>query len=243
MSSASNFSAIVASLPPSLPIYYEMTSLERPGPLNASVCTTPPHERMTAAHLATTAHVAYSQGADAISVFNFQYYRPFADVPCMLEENAPLYATLAKLADRRWVARQDQLYFDSTVHALPASFEWYLARPDGGWSGTGRLRLQIDPVETPVRATLNGVSLAPSANCSRDFDSSGQPTFFVPCEHWFQAFAVPAAVAKEGANTLRVEVRHGGGPSGEGTTGAAVNLRHFDLCLRAAAQGPLDFYT
>jgi hypothetical protein len=233
MSPANNFSAIVAKLPLGLPVYYEVTSLERPGPRNDTICTTPPHERMTTAHLSTTAHVAYSQGAHAISAFNFQYYRPFADVPCMLRENAPytepLYATLAHLADRQWVARQDQLYFDSTSRALPAIFQWLLAPPSGGWGGVGRLRLQIEPL-TEVRVTLNGVSLEPSNNCSRAFNTSGQPTFYVPCQKWFAAFSVPGSAARGGMNEIAVTL-----PADRaGAAGGATTLRHFDLALPAA---------
>ena len=49
--------------------------------------------------------------------FNFQYYRKFADIPCMEKENAPYseppYEVLAKLKDADYVARQNQFYWSN----------------------------------------------------------------------------------------------------------------------------------
>lgn len=70
--------------------------------------------------LYTTAHLAYSRGADGISLFNFAYYRGtegqyrgFQQGPDFFKE--PPFHVLNHIADREWLARQSKYYFLSTV--------------------------------------------------------------------------------------------------------------------------------
>jgi hypothetical protein len=77
--SESDFAKIRAMVPPSVQLNWEVSYAE--GRKASTTCSHGPDQRMTKAHLATSALQAYHLGAGGMSSFNFQYYREFADHP------------------------------------------------------------------------------------------------------------------------------------------------------------------
>lgn len=118
LASDSGFAALRAQLPRATPLLFEVTSMRRPG-RPAGNCSTPGHDRMTREMLTTTALDAYAHGADGMSAFNFQYYRPFADTACTFAGDEPfhepLFGTLAKLGDREWLGPTQAAHTGATT--------------------------------------------------------------------------------------------------------------------------------
>ena len=129
----SDVSAIAQRLPHNFLTLWEVSYAERAK--RSSTCPHGPDQRMTAAHLTTSAHQAYAfGGVSGIASFNFQYYRKFADKPCMERENEPYseppYDVLAALKDPDYVARQHQFYWsNSNVACTPGCEKTFLLAP------------------------------------------------------------------------------------------------------------------
>lgn len=195
-----------------------------------------PFLRTTPQQYASTADLAYAQGADGVSLFNFVYTRehgrgergPF---------NEPAFELLGRLGDRAWLAGQPRWYFVSPVMKKPLVKAWPLPRVLKPGAGGIELSLELHPGEGRVRdgllrlrmesvmpggrwrAALNGTALEPCAWVRK------------PLEHAYDAwqgeaeqyatFKVPRAAARAGANTLEVERLEG----------APAQLNFVDLVL------------
>ena len=121
MAQDSDIATIRKMVPSNYSLLWEVSYVERAKA--SATCHHGPDQRMTHAHLATSAHQAYFLGATGMASFNcknssslcvfpkrkplrswctVQYYREFADTPCMLRENEPYseppFEVLAKLA-------------------------------------------------------------------------------------------------------------------------------------------------
>lgn len=123
----------------------------------------------------TSAHQAYSQGADGISLFNFVYYRPSMpwkdSYKTMVELNGgplptmePPFELVKNLRENKWLSNQPQHYYLGRLWDTPyvpeevkllrkwiangktLNFEMQLSPPQNGWKNNGRIRMQtIDP--------------------------------------------------------------------------------------------------
>jgi hypothetical protein len=178
-----------------------------------------PFRRTTREEYDTTAHLAYAEGADGMSLFNFVYYRPhgagdrgqFAEPP---------FDVLDHLGDRAWLARQPQHYFLATgwrrpfskQHVVPrdvavgkpATFTFDVAPPAGGWRQGGRLRIQAesDLGDSRWSARLGERELQPTSNVAEPY-ANPYPTMLGKPEE-MRAWQVPADALAAGS--LRVEV-------------------------------------
>ena len=168
--------AIRRHLPPQVALYDEMQFVtaigttpvsDVPGGMVKAI-----YRRTTEAQYFTTAALAYEQGADGVSVFNFQYYRgTFSKSDVDGKSYEPPFGIFAHLADRNWLSSQAQNFFLGYQWDTPhrANRPFYtngfehdhaqciphpsvtgeaqaltldLVAPIGGWRRDGRLRIQ-----------------------------------------------------------------------------------------------------
>jgi hypothetical protein len=197
--------------------------------------------RATREQYLTTAHLAYEQGADGVSLFNFVYYRehgngdrgPFAEPP---------FDVLDHLGNPAWLARQPQHWFvatgwnpkpDAVKIPIPRKiaidsamrFELQLSTPSGGWRGVAKLRIQADAsLENGIfAATLNGERLEETADRSEPYPNP-YPSLLGAMEE-MRAWNVPAHALKNGINELLLTV--------SGKVGNA-RIVYLDLAARGA---------
>jgi hypothetical protein len=189
----------------------------------------------------TTAHLAYGQGADGISFFNFAWSRSrktYMGRPFMSE---PPFEVLRDIGDRAAVARKPQHYFLSGWGYVAAPDEprqlpvWLckgdavtlcveLRPPEGGWTGGGRLRLQSrDPlVEAAFEVTLNGVLLAPTPEIAEPYPHRLAEGHLLGNAQTLRAWTVPAAALRNGHNEVAVKM----------TSGHPAQLVFVDVAIR-----------
>ncbi|MEO0447772.1 MAG: hypothetical protein AAF191_17015, partial [Verrucomicrobiota bacterium] len=155
-------------------LYVEMTHTTMTGKATAG-SGTQPFLRTTDEQFYTTAEMAYEQGADGVSLFNFPYYRyhvtdkigPFHEPP---------FHVLPHLKDRGFLQRQPKWYFlsagrnDPTLgeRPLPAllkrshpqtfSLAGVPARPRMA-AGILRLRSDESIADREIQVCLNGIEL------------------------------------------------------------------------------------
>jgi len=203
---------------PDTAVYYEMHYVTQVG-AKAKRHTTPEQ-------YFTTAFQAYRQGAQGVSLFNFQYYRAY--VPC-----EPPFEVLRSLRDADELATKPQHYFLQSgwasylkgVSGYPPFLsriitsvlrpgktrEWtmYLVPPTDGWRRTGRLRLQSrEPFGGHVIAVqLNGTSLSSSDDVSEPY--SNPYPHLLGSRRTLRAWSVPPDLLREGNNVLSVTLTKG----------------------------------
>lgn len=138
--------------------------------------------RATVEQLYTTAHLAYAQGADGISLFNFVYYRGIPESPNDDRDNKnfvnepPFYA-IENLGNKQFLAQQAQHYFIgredqrnyrndwqvpvSLGSGVSATFTLPMEQPTGGWTTDGVLRLWSEAnMNATYKVTVNGVEVS-----------------------------------------------------------------------------------
>jgi len=198
--------------------------------------------RTTPEQFFTGAHLAYSRGADAVSLFNFQYYRPIVhDNEGPFSE--PPFNIIKILKDPKLVARQPQHYILATLEddhplyrkrELPvdlskgksALFSLDMAPPSGGWAKKGKLRIQASKALDPRgawTATLNGTKLKSTQDVSEPYPNPYTQALGAPNQ--LRAWVVPASILKDGFNKL--EIRQ--------TTGSPSRIFFVDLSINSTA--------
>ncbi len=226
--------AIRAQLPETAALYVEMCHSVANGARVVPGYDTFTFRRATQEQMQTTAHLAYARGADGVSFFNFAYYRehggpgrgPFAEPP---------FEVLNKVGETKELAKKPQHWFLATGWNNPyvrppvlprglkegnkTSFELDMAPPSSGWQGIGRLRLQADATLEGriLQARCNGTALAAVEDVSEPFENPYPSLLGKP--ETMRAWVVPAALLKDGLNTL--EFSH--------QAGKPVTLEYMDL--------------
>ena len=177
------------------------------------------HILATEESLYTTAYLAYLDGVDGISAFNFVYYRLYdGDEP-------PLYV-FNHLNDKDWIAAQPQHYVIGSTYSvhneiykqLPKTFnvgssydfEMRMEPPTGGWTTDGKLRIFCEAAITGTSwtAKFNGVTLTASADVSEPYPhdylngSTGIP-------EQYRAWTVPLSLVHSGNNTINIKLDSG----------------------------------
>jgi hypothetical protein len=222
------------ALVPELPVLVEMTHTTLTGrALGGS--GTQPYLRTTDAQFYTTAHLAYEQGADGVSLFNLPYYRAHT-MPELGPFDEPPFHVLPRLRDRDFLARQPHWYFltaarrdvvlrDLPLPALlqrnePQRFSLEMA-PLAGHHRDGLLRLRSDEAiaDRGIEVRLNGVPLEPAPFVAKPLPH--------PYEAWLgsaedtRCFRCPVETVRPGPNEIEVSV----------TEGIRVRLIYLDLTL------------
>lgn len=111
----------IRALIPNAAVYLEMTHTTLTGPSRGGYDAFL-FERTTPEQFSTTANLAYLQGADGVSLFNFAYYREHGG-PGRGPFDEPPFDVLRHLGDRPWLTRQAQWYHLATVglkHLFPS---------------------------------------------------------------------------------------------------------------------------
>ena len=229
--------AAVRKLVPDAAVYLEMCHSLWNGEKLASAYDSFPFRRTTPEEYYTTAHLAYAQGADGVSLFNFAYYREHGGPGRGAFQEPPL-EVIPHLGDRAWMARQPQHFFlapgwqrnYSKEVVLPrdvrpgesATFQIDLAPPTGGWRRGGRLRMQTAAAlgDSSWSARLNGHALAPTPDVSEPYPNPYSTMLGEPEQ--LRAWTVPAEVLAAGENRVEFTLRSGG---------AEVRLVFVDLAV------------
>jgi len=190
-----------------------------------------PFRRATAEQMQTAAHLAYEQGADGVSLFNFVYYREHGG-PGRGPFNEPPFEVLKRLGDRAWLARQPQHWFLAPNWRHPYTKEYPLPRKmvvgetevftldlAPHQKGGGRLRIQGESSlgESRWHARLNGVELVPTNDLSEPFPNPYPPMLGKPDE--LRAWTVPAGLLRDGLNRVEFTLQ----------TASPTRLAYFDL--------------
>ncbi len=216
----------IRAMAPDAPLYLEFSHVNHRYRLTGQKAV---YRTTTEQQFYTGAHIAYSQGAQGLSVFNFVYYRDHGERrPEDVSE--PPFHIFKKLRDPAAVAREPQHYFLSrhdakgrpvfmqqfgahnvfpvAWHGTPAltKFSMYMAPPAGGWKSNGRLRIQLDRDWSDVDAivSFNGQILKPA----RDVSEPYQPVKYTvglgkPQE--LRAWIVPVKCLRNGINKIELK--------------------------------------
>jgi hypothetical protein len=222
-----DIAAIRQSLGPDVALYVEMFD-------NASVTRAPDNSRWqfrktTRQQMITGAHLAYSRGADGVTMFNMPYYRE--NVNAVLNQDGPSveppFSTIERLDDPQWLARQSQLYFVGSVWDNPkignrplpdvvavgetVSINIDMAPPTGGWQLDGRLRIQslADQTGQVWTAKINGVLLSSTADVSEPYPT--ELTHMTLTVDNYRAWIVPASLLIDGVNVVELTLQSGVG--------------------------------
>lgn len=221
---------------PEVTILLEMTHTTLTGKATAG-SGTQPYLRTTAQQFYTTAELAYRQGANGVSLFNFPYYREHK-MPELGPFHEPPFEILPRLRDRKFLARQSQWAFLSAgrndpvlgtrpLRAIlqrnePQTFLLQMA-PRQLHHNDGVLRLRSDE---PIADRTLSLRFNEMALERIPFVAKPLPH---PYETWlgsveeFQCFALPAGLAKPGANQIEIEL----------IAGIRVRLYYLDATLPA----------
>ncbi len=238
--SSSYFTCQATDLPevrrrvPDSSLYLEMTHTPMTGKaLGGS--GTQVFQRTTDEQFYTTAHLAYTQGADGVSLFNFVYYREH-QLPELGSFNEPPFYVLPRLADREWVARQPQWYFLAAIRnkpreqnrrlqalIAPGSKRRFILEmaPTEHQKGQGLVRLMAQAPMTGChwKVAVNGVPLAGSPFKRKPIDHPYEG--YLGEAGQYACFSCPRSAVRQGPNEVQVEL----------TEGRAVMLIYLDLVL------------
>lgn len=220
--------ACIRKMIPDTPVFLEMTHTCANGHL---VYTDGAYEnfnfrRTTQEQFYTTAHLAYNDGADGVSLFNFAYYRewgPRIKGPF----NEPPFEIIPRLRDRQRLAQhRNQNYFIGKVFDAPSipgrqvpcyiaprlsrTFTLRMAPPAGGWKTDGNLRIQItgEPYTDQAWSVFfNSVPLRESDNVDEPYNTPYIGG--IGKQEEYRAWTVPLELMVEGDNRLEVSGRSG----------------------------------
>jgi hypothetical protein len=199
-----------------------------------------PFRRATREHLHTAAHLAYSRGADGISLFNFAYYRQHGQGVGRGLFGEPPFEVVSALRDPQALAQESQHWFlapgwrapGMKPLALPrlvkptqtATFHFDLAAPAQGWRHAMRIRIQADKSITDAEclATFNDESIPSTSDISEPFAVPYPSMLAMPDE--LRAWLIPANLLREGRNFFSVSLK----------SGEPFSLQFVDLASQAA---------
>ena len=132
-------------------VYLELNHCLARGPAIGKGGDATTNRRVMDEQFFTSAHLAYQQGADGITLFNFVYYREHG-VPGRGPFHEPPFHVINRLGDPEWLARQSQIYYLArswesplparAIPSRPLKFSLDMAPPAGGWTQDGHLRIQ-----------------------------------------------------------------------------------------------------
>jgi hypothetical protein len=228
--------ATVRKMAPHAAVYLEMTHSLWNGPSLPGGYDSFPFLRTTDHHYYTTANLAYSRGADGVSLFNFVYYRehgsegrgPF---------NEPPFHVLKRLGDPAWLRKQQPWYMLSKGwnnpmlgdQALPVTFQkgerhiFVLDIAPGAHNQQGlfRLRTLADSSACAWTVRWNGVQLKPAAYVAKPIHHPYDA--FLGRQENYACFTIPPGVVGDGGNQLSVVMDRG----------EPMRVEYLDLVLSA----------
>lgn len=183
------------------------------------------HRRATTEQLYTTALMAYDQGADGISFFNFQYYRgdrqgagdePLTEPPWEVISNVKEVSALKKQAQYYYFGQtwQDPITDSwklprNMIRNIKSDFSMYLVAPEGGWETDGIFSLQslASMSGRSFSVTVNGTALESVPYTGEAYQN--EYTQMIGTADNYACFKVPKELLKEGKNTIYVTLLTG----------------------------------
>ncbi len=208
--------AAIRAMAPTTAMYLEMCHSTWNGKRVAPGYDAFTFRRTTPEQYETTAHLAYQQGADGVSLFNFVYYRehgrgergPF---------NEPPFHALDHLGDREYLAKQPQHWFlapgwkpsfNASRFVLPKAIRagethelrLMFAAPTGGWKRDGVLRFQAEQAwgGAKLAVKLNDEALSSSEKTGEPYPNPYPPLLGDAQRN--RAWSVPARLLRDGWN-------------------------------------------
>ncbi len=215
-------------------VYLEMTHCTATGPSLGGYDSFS-YRRTTREQFSTTAHLAYTQGADGVSLFNFMYYREHG-TPGRGPFNEPPFDVLAELGHPDRLARGPQWYVLGDAwnqpqlksRPLPAAFKAGQIR---------KLSLELAPTADQTKdGVLRMMTKQDSSKCRWQVRLNGtelRRTDFVdkPIDHGYDAgrgqanqyacFVCPRSAVRKGTNRVAITLEQGG----------PATVRYLDLVL------------
>lgn len=172
----------------------------------------------------TAAHLAYEQGADGVSLFNFHYYRGSRGVYTREGKKEPPFDILQHLTDPDWLARQPQWYFlgrsfnplipnnpfrKSFNPGKPQTLQLLMSPPAGGWTADARLRIQGRESlgDSVWSVSFNGERLDAVDDVSAPYPVRFPTGILEP--DYYRAFELPESELKDGMNEIEVTMLSG----------------------------------
>ncbi len=193
-------------------------------------------KRTTDEEYYSAAHIAYKEGVQGISFFNFVYYRehgtegrgPFNEPPFHVIEECKDAELIAKKAQHFFLTKN---WWSSTCQLLnavstekPGNYRMKMYAPDGGWkTTTARFRIMVEN-ELEGRefdVYFNGTKLVPCDDISEPYESDYQYIPLLPSPETTKAWTFPMELAKEGWNDIKIEL----------TSGEPTKFYMLDLCF------------
>lgn len=239
----------IRELIPQASLYHEMSfcTTVREGPGEpASKEDNGTFRRTTDEQFYTGAHLAYRQGADGVSFFNFVYYREHG-TPGRGPFTEPPFHVLGRTGDPDWVARSAQHYILTDDWQMPLRPQSKLPRelaprgpalelklelfpPVGGWQVRGRLILQsVKSFEFDcLTVRLNGHELEATPDVSKPYPNAYDA--LTGPESRLRAWSVPPDVLREGTNTITIRM----------LTGEPTEIAFLELAMPAPDTGSPD---
>ena len=204
-------------------VYNEMTHTTMTGKATAG-SGTQPFLRTTDEQFYTTARLAFAQGADGVSLFNFPYYR-YHVTETIGPFHEPPFHVLSQLRDRDFLKRQAQWSFLSSGRndvilgdkPLPAVLKRahsqafpLLMLPVDGNHPEGMLRLRSDEsiADRQIEVRFNGDLLQPIAPCVSPLPHPYQQTWLGKPEE-LACYSLPSAMPIRQTNEVQVTVKRG----------------------------------
>jgi hypothetical protein len=209
--------ALIRQKVPEVSLYLEMTHTTMTGKALAG-SGSQPYRRTADEQFYTTAHLAHSQGATGLSLFNFAYYREHS-MPELGPFNEPPFHVLPKLSQPGWLARQPQWYFLAAGRSKPpmdnpplpvlvtsgrtVTFTLQML-PTEHQRSDGILRLMAEePLADGKWQTLfNGVPLSPRPFVAKPIDHP-YGGFLGTAQH-YACFVFPRSAVRAGRNSISV---------------------------------------
>ncbi|MBL6764785.1 MAG: hypothetical protein ISQ14_07510, partial [Verrucomicrobiae bacterium] len=207
---------------PDLAVYAEMTHTTMTGKASAG-SGTQPFLRTTDQQFYTTAQLAFEQGAQGVSLFNFPYYR-YHVTDTIGPFHEPPFHVLPKLKDRAFLERQPHWHFLSSGRKdrvlgerrfpailnrnQPQTFPLEMTSAKRTRDGVLRLRSDEMIADREIAVIFNGKGLVPIAFVEKPLPHPYAGAWLgTPAEH--ACYALPASAVKPGTNRLEICVKRG----------------------------------
>jgi hypothetical protein len=216
---------------PKARIYLEMTHSTYNGP-NRAKYDNFPFLRTCDEQFYTGAHLAYAQGADGVSLFNFVYFRQHGG-PGRGDFTEPPFHILKHLGDRTYVAREPQWYVlakltqpplpdrqmpRKTIPREPQIFELQLAPNHGSQRGLLRIRW-AEEASRDWSVKFNGESIESIAYVAEPLANPYRANLEIGGT--FSCFGFSRDLVRTGTNQIEVTMR----------SGEPVTIDYLDLVL------------
>lgn len=213
-------------------VFYEVTHTPGGWTLHIDQYDASMFRRPTDQMLYTTAHLAYRKGADGISLFNFQYFRPFGNAQELRGPfNEPPYHVIEEFKNPERLKQKDQHYFLSMKHVFnpdqqreywmelsptaqilqsdtPARLRAHIILPgESGYPDRNAAAAEETSSRGNWRVWLNGVELKPTDQTGELYENrytaaKGEP------HHWI-AWSAPKEIIVTGRNEIQVKLVSG----------------------------------